>query len=468
MLTAVWCDDKGVDGCFPTQYNKQFQPMRPYVLLFTAACLFVGASDLLPPWEPVGLLKDAITTLFLCLVFVFHELPRDGTSSIVEARARRSSDDDAVVRQLVQSHLKCAESVQTLAASHHDTKELLHQAVVAHNAFSSKVTTEFTAVKGKVDTVQRQVVTVEEKVDTVQEKVDSVAHSVEVMQQDREKVRHDKMKKSTKDKQFLAPMAALFNTATGVTAWIPVLYKNHGTGATYDVTVFCMPFLVWYRTKERPDALITEVAVRAYIGGDDMIPIHPEIPYDDFCAIVEQTPFRPRQVFKNGGWRNEAWNRSNFLMVPSGAWKQLEQRNEKDFPNRPRTLPLRPKLKRSFAHLGNNIAYTQAASDDDSSGYNVAFNKTFTMDEKALVPAMEQTFTTEVLDTRAMRDFFGITEEQRGKCHIVGGVLQEATIKTHAQAYKDSWDKIEASMNRRLKRAASRMSANKRSKKRKV
>ena len=48
MLTAVWCDDKGVDGCFPTQYNKQFQPMRPYVLLFTAACLFVGASDLLP------------------------------------------------------------------------------------------------------------------------------------------------------------------------------------------------------------------------------------------------------------------------------------------------------------------------------------------------------------------------------------------------------------------------------------
>lgn len=386
--------------------------------------------------------------------------------STLTKKKRKADTDQQLVRRLAKSSLDTEERMRQMMTEQLDTKQQLNGVVGALNAavanqkqFQSSVSTKFAAVsstvksvESEVDTVSEKVDTVETMVDTVEAKVDDVARNMEAMQQDQESVRHREMKKSTKDKQFLAPLAALFNTKTGVIAWQPVRYTND-MGETYKVTVLCMPFFVWYHFKGRPDAKLNENATRAYMGADEGIPLHPEIPYEDFCAILWQTAFRPRVVSKTGSWKNESWNRANFLMVPSEAWKKLEQRNEKDFPNRPRTLPLIPKTKRDFAHLDNNIAYTQGAPGDLSTGHYLPFDRSFTMEEKALTPAMGQTWTKKMLDTLAIREFFGITEEERGKCHIVGGTLQTATINTHVQVHEENKVKIEAAMCRRLKRA---------------
>lgn len=145
-------------------------------------------------------------------------------------------------------------------------------------------------------------------------------------------------------------------------------------------------------------------------------------------------------------------------MVPLEVFKKLEQQNEKDYPNHPRTLSLMPTAKkgRGFGHFGNNIAYTQNAPDDLSTGYYQPFEKSFTMEEKALIPSFGRPSTSEVLDIAVLRYFFGITEELRGKCHLVGGKFEAATIKTQAQAYGENRAAIETAMTRRRKRSAHR------------
>jgi len=82
------------------------------------------------------------------------------------------------------------------------------------------------------------------------------------------------------------------------------------------------------------------------------------------------------------------------------------------------------------------------------------------MEEKALIPSFGKPTTSEALDTPANRSFFGITEELRGKCHLVGGKFEAATIKTHAQAYGENRAAIEMAMTRRRKRAAHRNDGN--------
>ncbi|CAM9247600.1 unnamed protein product, partial [Ectocarpus sp. 13 AM-2016] len=251
-----------------------------------------------------------------------------------------------------------------------------------------------------------------------------------------------KYNEDVNNKHFLPPLASLFNTKTGVCAWCPVEHTYQNT--TYKVNVLCMPLLLWYNGKGCPDAKLAEMTTRAYFMQIDP---HPEIPYQAFCAILEQT-FKPRQVSKQ-----EARNRTNFLMVRLHTWKQRELHNEKDYPARPRTLSLERRQHQSYGHFGNNIAYTQCAPDDTSTGFYQPFERSFSMGEKALTPSMGRTWTKEMLDKPAIRAFFGIPEELRGKCNIVGGKLEHETIKTHAQGYAASRSSLEAAMNIGLKRA---------------
>ena len=280
--------------------------------------------------------------------------------------------------------------------------------------------------------------------------VEGVKDVVQQLQQSNEQAR----KKTAKDRLFMRPQAALFNTKTGVYAWYPVRYTN-SAGKTYKVVVLCMAVLMWYHKKGRPDAEISENDTRGYYGSDDAIPLHPEIPSDDFVAILEKTPFRPHQVSKA-----DSWNRTNFLLSPLEAFKRVEQQNEKDYPNRPRTLPLKPKTKRSFVHLGNNIAYTQRAPNDLSSGYYLPFDRDYSMDEKAQVPAFGSSSVVETVDTSVIRNFFGVPEELRRKCHLVGGFPEKAVIKTHTQTYAEKQKDILVATKRRMDRVSKRNNSN--------
>lgn len=258
---------------------------------------------------------------------------------------------------------------------------------------------------------------------------------------------HETAHKRARDDHFMAPMAAMFNTEDGFVAFMLVCYTNE-IATTYKVAVVSMPAVVWYNTKGRPDRKHTELETRSYFGSNEEIRLHPEIPYVDFCAILQRTPFKPRPLSKN-----ERWNRANFLIVSRDEFKRVERANEVKYPNRPRALPLIPGIDRCFTDLGNNVAYTQAAPDDLSSSYYEPFQRSFTADEMALVPAMGRSWTKEALDIPIIRSFFGITEKHRGKCHIVGGRIKPATIKTHAEARADDSESIKRVMKRRLKRA---------------
>ncbi|CAM9318452.1 unnamed protein product [Ectocarpus sp. 8 AP-2014] len=309
-------------------------------------------------------------------------------------------------------------------------------------------------VDGKVDTVTANMDTFKAQVDRVDGKVDTVTANMDtfkaqvddmytVIQRDQEQ----KRKEEANDKHYLPDLASLFNTKTGVCAWCPVKHTHHNT--SYEVVVLCMPLLLWYNGKGRPDAKLPEIQTREYFM---QIQSHTEIPYQAFCAILEQTPFKPRQVNKQ-----ESWNRTNFLMMRLHAWKEIELRNENTYPARHRTLSVERKKHQSFRHFGNNIAYTQCAPGDTSTGYYQAFDKSFTREEKALTPSMGRTWTKEMLDKPVIRSFFDIPEELRGKCHIVGGKLQQERVQTHAAAYATSRSNVELAMTRRLKRAEFRI-----------
>ncbi|CAN0548075.1 unnamed protein product [Ectocarpus sp. 12 AP-2014] len=301
-------------------------------------------------------------------------------------------------------------------------RTLLEDAIINQNEFRQMAVSKFATfdsklgsvddkvdmVDSKLDTVDSKVGTVDSKVDTVDSKVDTVDIKVDevnakvddmytVMQREQDQ-RH---RADDNDKHYLPSLASLFNTKTGVCAWCPVEHTHDNTH--YEVVVLCMQLLLWYNGKGRPDAKLPEITTRAYFMKIDP---HPEIPYQAFCAILEQTPFKPRQVNKQ-----ESWNRTNFLMVPLQTWKKMELRNEKTFPSRHRTLSVERKKPQQYWHFGNNIAYTQCSPSDTSSGFYQPFNKSFTMDEKGLVPTMGRAWTKEMLDKRAIRAFFGIPEE---------------------------------------------------------
>ena len=360
---------------------------------------------------------------------------------------RSQNGFETIVRQLAQSSLKTEESIRSLGDRHGKDKAELYTAM---NGVVATVKTKFDEVNTKVDGVASKVDSVDSKVERLEQQNVSVLSKVERLEQQNVSVLEQAAKKDVQDKQFLSPLASMFNTKTGFVAYMPVQYTNkHNT--TYNVVVMSMPNIVWFNKIGRPDGHHTEMETRSYFTADKAIGLHTEIPYGDFCSILEKTPFRPRAVLQN-----ESWNRLNFVMVTKNEFKRVERQNEEDYVNRPRTLPLIPKAKQGFTHLGNSVAYTQGAPGDLSSGFIPAFQRSFTMEEKALVPAMGRTWTTEVLDTSAVRDLFGITEEQRGKYHIVGGKLEAATIKTHAEVHRENSPTIKAAMERRLMRAKAR------------
>lgn len=374
------------------------------------------------------------------------------------------------MRQLAASSIKTDEVVRHNRVDLSNVRTLMEEAIINQNEFRQTAVSRFNefdskmnTVDGKVDTVDSKVDTVDSKVGTVDSKVDKVDSKVDtvnakvddmymVMKRDQEQ----KRRVDVNDKHYLPGLASLFNTKTGVCAWCPVEHTHHNT--TYEVVVLCMPLLLWYNGKGRPDAKLPEITTRAYFMQIDP---HPEIPYQAFCAILEQTPFKPRQVNKQ-----ESWNRTNFLMVPLQTWKKMELRSEKTYPARHRTLSVERKKHQSFGHFGNNIAYTQCAPDNTSTGFYQPFNRSFTVGEKALTPSMARTWTKEMLDKPAIRTFFDIPEELRGMCHIVGGKLQREKVQTYAAAYEANRSNIESAMTRRLKRAEFRIpkSINKRRK----
>lgn len=351
-----------------------------------------------------------------------------------------SDQQKQLVIQLAQSSLESDERMRLNLDRQEMNKAEMYTAmngvVAQHKKFQTTTITRFQEVNTKMDDVASQ--------------VSSVKSKVERMEQQQHDVLQQEAKKSAKDKQFMSPLAAMFNTKTGFIAFMPVQYTN-GSNQTYKVVVLSMPNLVWYNKIGRPDGQHCEIETRSYFGKDDPIRLHVHIPYKGFCSILEKTPFKPRVASKN-----ESWNRFNFLMVSLDEWKRVERENEEDYPNRPRTLPLIPRKDRGFAHLGNNVAYTQGAPGDLSTGFYQPFERSFNMEEMALVPAMGRTWTSEALDIPIIRDLFGVTEEERGKYHIVGGKLEAATIKTHAEAQRENSPAMKAAMQRRLMRAKHR------------
>lgn len=355
-----------------------------------------------------------------------------------------SDSEKQLVHQLAMSSLETQEFLRLQENRREKDKTEFYNAmngvVRQHDKFQMTTMTRFQQVQANVDDVKSKVTDVASDVVSVKTKMDR-------MEQQQHAVLQQAANNDAKHRYFMSPLAAMFNTQTGFVAYMPVQHTNE-YNTTYNVVVLSMPAIVWYNKIGRPHGQYTENETRSFFGSNAPIGLSPEIGYGDFCSILEKTPFKPHAVSKN-----ENWNRLNFLMVTLDEWKRVEQENKELYPNRPRTLPLAHKKRGGFTHLGNNIAYTQGAPDDLSTGYIVNFEKSFTMDEKALVPAMGRTWTKEVLDTPIIRDLFGITEEQRSKYHIVGGKLEAATIKTHAEAYGENGSTIKAAMDRRLNRA---------------
>lgn len=205
--------------------------------------------------------------------------------SSLTKRSKRGTDQQ-LVRRLAQSSLDTDVQLRSVAAMQLDTKETLHAAVAQQQQFQSSAISRFVQMDSKVDDVKSNL-------ETVDSKVDDVARNVKEMQQDQEDARQKEKKKSAKDRQFLAPLASLVNTKTGFFGWQPVRYTNE-MNKTYKVVVLSMPILVWYHLKGRPDAQIPEVTTRAYYGGEEAFPLHAEVPYNDFGAILQRTVFKPR------------------------------------------------------------------------------------------------------------------------------------------------------------------------------
>ena len=299
---------------------------------------------------------------------------------------------------------------------------------------ATTVTTKFKEVGTKIDIVESTVAVVRDEMAVVKRQLTEAKE-------------RDVAKKDAEYRYFMSPLASMFNTETGLVACMPVQYTNENA-MTYNVMVISMKFLVWYNKTVRPDGHRTAAETHEFFRGE--FSLCQDIPYGDFCAILEKTPFLPLRVSTC-----EDNNRYNFVMVTIDEWTRVQLRNVEKCTNRPHILP---KIAKDIYtdHLGNNVAYTQRAPDDHSSAFDDRFEKSFTIEEKVLVPAMDRTWTAEVLDIPIIRELFGITEEQRGRCHIVGGRLVAATIKTHAEAYAECLPDITRVMKRRLLRAKQR------------
>ncbi|AAR26935.1 FirrV-1-C2 [Feldmannia irregularis virus a] len=247
-------------------------------------------------------------------------------------------------------------------------------------------------------------------------------------------------------KSLMPSLASLFNTRTGVCAWKPVIHTD-GVGKTWKVVVIDLNILKWYHTKGRPDEKVNEMKVTKFFMS---ILKEVDIPYEILSELLARTPFKPHQISTK-----ESYNTHRFWVVSFSEWQKIEEENDRRYPSRPRRLRL-ANPKTPFSSKGNTVAYSQNAPGDFSSGYVPGFEKSFSPEEKKLIPTMGRAWTLEMLDSPEIVEFFNIPADLRGKCHIVGGKLEPATIQTHAAAYAADKLNIEAAMNRRLKRAEDR------------
>jgi len=255
---------------------------------------------------------------------------------------------------------------------------------------------------------------------------------------------------------FMPFIHTLFNGETGVVGMCPVGYED-SAGVMHKVVVASLPLLIWYFERAKEGVRVPELTIRSYFSSGYDFMLYPKLPYADFIDITLRTPFKIRAIGVRGD-RNESFNRQNFLVFEGESVQKALAQAKLDYPTQTRNRELLlSETKRAHSHGndGNKIAYIQKSLRSTESGpIQIYGNKSFTMSEKACIPAMGYPWTVENYDLPYVREFFKTSRELMRGRHIVGGevLASSSLVLTHAQEYKKRKGEIEAGIAKAAKK----------------
>ena len=378
-----------------------------------------------------------------CLCFVDPCLPTRVEDAAVEESAplrrfdRRSILDDTIVT--IGKIGKVAESTQNQLANTNSQLGVLSSTVqtIGQRLIDHQIETEKCVRK------------VDEKVDLVDDKVDNVAESLK-------QIRSQLAKRDETSALFMPFIHTLFNGQTGVVGMCPVGYEDSG-GTMHKVVVASLPLLIWYFARAKEGVRVPELSIRSFFSSGYDFMLYPKLAYSDFVDVTLRTPFKIRAIGSRGD-RNEAYNRQNFLIFEGESVQKALAQAKVDYPLKTKNLELLlSDTRRTHTHGndGNKIAYTQKSLRSMESGPILIYgNKSFSMSEKARIPAMGYPWTVENYDLPYVREFFKTSKDLMRGRHIVGGevLASSSVVLTHAQEYEKRKREIEAGIAKTAKK----------------